>query len=72
MTPNHRHSHSHRDRYPRTLAEAFGPYAKGPIHAPEQSRAHLWLQLGQGVLVAAVAALLVAIVLYSFFAHYQG
>lgn len=71
MTPN-QHNHIRRDRYPRSLVEAFGPYAKGPIYAPRQSRAHLWLQLGQGLLVAAVAALLVAIVLYSFFAHYQG
>lgn len=23
-------------KYPRTLAEAFGPYETGPIHAPHQ------------------------------------
>ena len=23
-------------KYPRTLEEAFGPYARGPVHEPEQ------------------------------------
>lgn len=24
-------------KYPRTLEQAFGPYARGPIHEPKQS-----------------------------------
>ena len=61
-------------RYPRTLTEAFGPYADGPIHDSRLPRD--WAQLlslaGPFVLMVLAAALLIALALHSLFAHYQG
>lgn len=42
-------------KYPRTLNEAFGPYARGPIHDPVSDAGHSLLPLVCAVLLVALA-----------------
>jgi hypothetical protein len=55
MTPTTR-------RYPRTLNEAFGPYASGPIHDPDKARHAL---IKAGLIAAGIIAEIAIIVLFA-------
>lgn len=47
----------HRDRYPRTLEEAFGPLPHRQLHSPQPRRPH-WLDVvGWAVAAVVVVAL---------------
>lgn len=45
-------------RYPRTLQEAFGPYASGPVHPMPEPRRRFWQDVALYV-VALIAVLAV-------------
>jgi hypothetical protein len=49
-------------RYPRTLAEAFGPYETGPIHDPVEEAGHrLAVAIGLVTLCALIGGLLAGV-----------
>jgi len=51
-------SSSYRQRFPRTLQEAFGPYASGPVHPMPEPRRRFWQDVALYV-VALIAILAV-------------